>query len=155
MTEGPGNHAIRSRDFRYIRYHNGAEELYADDDPWNHNNRAGDQRYADVLVQHRRHLPETEAPGIPARHQTIDDGAWKSGFGKQARPIQTYRPENGEKFVGESLAYSTDNGRTYHLLPDFNPILRHPTTRDSPCRSSCLSVLRPTEFAVTLTRWRN
>lgn len=92
MTEGPGNHAIRSHDYRYIRYHNGAEELYADDDPWNHNNLAADGRYADVLAQYRRHLPETEAPGIPARHQTIDDNAWKSGPGKQARPIQTYKP---------------------------------------------------------------
>ena len=83
MTEGPGNHAIRTRDFRYIRYHNGFEELYADDDSWNHDNLADEQRYADVLAEHRKHLPKTEAPGIPARYQTIDDEAWK----KKAEPM--------------------------------------------------------------------
>ncbi len=77
MTEGPGNHAIRTRDFRYIRYHNDEEELYADDDPWNHTNLASDPKYADVLAEHRQHLPKTEVPGIPQRYQTIDENAWK------------------------------------------------------------------------------
>ena len=84
MTEGPGNHAIRTREFRCIRYHNGEEELYADDDPWNHSNLAGDPKYADVLAEHRKHLPKNEAAGIPARYQTIDEDAWKKKPGKKA-----------------------------------------------------------------------
>ncbi len=71
MTEGPGNHAIRTPGFRYIRYHDGFEELYADSDPWNHTNLASDQTFADVLAKHRQHLPKKEAPGKPERYQTI------------------------------------------------------------------------------------
>ena len=77
MTEGPGNHAIRTSDFRYIRYHNGFEELYKDNDPWNHTNLAPNAEYAQILAQHREHLPKTEAPGIPASYQTLDNEASK------------------------------------------------------------------------------
>ena len=77
MTEGPGNHAIRTSDFRYIRYHNGFEELYKDNDPWNHTNLAPNAEYAQILAQHREHLPKTEAPGIPASYQTLDNKASK------------------------------------------------------------------------------
>ena len=43
MTQGRGNHAVRSRDWRYIRYKDGTEELYdcKTDDPWNHTQPAG------------------------------------------------------------------------------------------------------------------
>ena len=65
MSEGPGNHAIRSREFRYIRYKDGFEELYKDSDPWNHTNLAAKPEYAEVLAQHRAHLPKSEACPIP------------------------------------------------------------------------------------------
>ena len=77
MTEGPGNHAIRTSGFRYIRYYNGFEELYRDNDPWNHTNLAVHAEYAEILSQHRAHLPKTEAPGTPARYQTLDNEASK------------------------------------------------------------------------------
>jgi arylsulfatase A-like enzyme len=77
MTEGPGNHAIRTSGFRYIRYYNGFEELYKDNDPWNHTNLAVHAEYAEILAQHRAHLPKTEAPGTPARYQTLDNEASK------------------------------------------------------------------------------
>ena len=67
MTQGRGNHAVRSRDWRYIRYKDGTEELYdcQTDDPWNHNNLlAGEDRdkYASVVAQHQKWLPKDEAP---------------------------------------------------------------------------------------------
>ena len=67
MTEGRGNHAVRSRDWRYIRYKDGTEELYdcKTDDPWNHTNLlAGEDRdkYASVVAEHQKWLPATEAP---------------------------------------------------------------------------------------------
>ena len=67
MTQGRGNHAVRSRDWRYIRYKDGTEELYdcKTDDPWNHTNLlAGEDRdkYASVVAEHQKWLPETEAP---------------------------------------------------------------------------------------------
>ncbi len=67
MTMGRGNHSIRTREFRYIRYVDGFEELYKDNDPWNHSNLAANPEYAEVLAQHRAHLPKTEAPSRPRR----------------------------------------------------------------------------------------
>jgi hypothetical protein len=62
MTEGRGNHAVRTDRWRYIRYRDGAEELYDhDNDPWEWTNLAGDPRYAKVIANHRRWLPKREA----------------------------------------------------------------------------------------------
>ena len=77
MTEGRGSHAVRTREFRYIRYYDGFEELYRDNDPWNHTNLASNPEYAEVLAQHRAHLPKTEAPGELAKHLTRDSKAGK------------------------------------------------------------------------------
>ena len=67
MTQGRGNHAVRSSDWRYIRYKDGTEELYdcKTDDPWNHSNLlAGEDRvkYASVVAEHQKWLPKDEAP---------------------------------------------------------------------------------------------
>lgn len=65
MSQGEGNYAIRSDRWRYIRYKNGEEELYDhDNDPWEHNNLAGDDKYAGVLAEHRQYLPKNEAPSF-------------------------------------------------------------------------------------------
>ena len=77
MTQGKDNHAIRTKEYRYIRYEDQTEELYADDDPWNITNLAKNPKYADVLAQHRAHLPKTEAPGELAKHLTRDSKAGK------------------------------------------------------------------------------
>ena len=67
INQGRGNHAVRSRDWRYIRYKDGTEELYdcKTDDPWNHTNLlAGKDKenYAAVVSEHKKWLPATEAP---------------------------------------------------------------------------------------------
>jgi arylsulfatase A-like enzyme len=65
-THCADNHGIRSENCRYIRYADGSEELYdvrADPNEWR--NLAGDPRYAEVIKQHRRWLPETSAPPAP------------------------------------------------------------------------------------------
>jgi arylsulfatase A-like enzyme len=69
MTLLPGNHAVRSADFRYIRYADGGEELYDHrSDPWELKNLAGDPEFAPVIREHRRFLPEHEAEqGIELR----------------------------------------------------------------------------------------
>ena len=62
-TFGPGNHAVRSTRWRYIRYVDGSEELYDhESDPHEWNNLADDPDLQDVLQQHRRWLPKTEHP---------------------------------------------------------------------------------------------
>ena len=69
ITEGPGNHAIRTARWRYIRYSNGDEELYDHSkDPWEHTNLVDKPEYAEVLVQHRKHIPKKEAPGKGMSH---------------------------------------------------------------------------------------
>jgi arylsulfatase A-like enzyme len=76
MTQGRGNHAVRSRDWRYIRYKDGTEELYdcRKDSPWNHTNLLAGKdknKFAAVVAEHRRWLPKTEAPegALIQRHQ--------------------------------------------------------------------------------------
>ena len=60
-----GNHSVRSRDWRYIRYRDGTEELYYHpDDPGEHRNLAALSRFQDIINEHRKWLPENGA--LPA-----------------------------------------------------------------------------------------
>jgi len=64
-TFGPHNHAVRSRQWRYIHYSDGSEELYNHaEDPHEWRNLAGDDHYASVIAEHRRHLPQVNAPHL-------------------------------------------------------------------------------------------
>lgn len=59
------NHAIRSENWRYIRYRDGSEEFYDHrNDPGEHQNLAGDPAYADIIALHRQQLPKKDA--LPA-----------------------------------------------------------------------------------------
>lgn len=71
-THNPDNHGVRSKDWRYIRYADGAEELYdMRNDPHEHRNLIGDAEYQDIVAQHRRWLPETSAPLAPGSKHRI------------------------------------------------------------------------------------
>lgn len=62
-THNQGNHAIRSQQYRYIRYADGSQELYdmkADPNEWK--NLAGDSAYAKVIADHAKWLPKTDLP---------------------------------------------------------------------------------------------
>ena len=53
------NHAVRSERWRYIRYSDGAEELYdhsTDHNEWH--NLAGKEKYREVMVEHARWIPK-------------------------------------------------------------------------------------------------
>ncbi|MEM9021501.1 MAG: sulfatase [Planctomycetota bacterium] len=57
---GPGNVAIRSEHFRYIRYNDGSEEFYDHRrDPHEWDNRIADPAYTDAIATHREHLPQS------------------------------------------------------------------------------------------------
>ncbi len=65
------NHAVRSNDWRYIRYRDGSEELYNHkEDPGEHVNLIGNPEYAGIIAKHRKFLPEVDV--LPA-----GDDAWE------------------------------------------------------------------------------
>jgi arylsulfatase A-like enzyme len=67
-THGQGNHSLRSRHWRYIRYGDGGEELYdhrRDPNEWH--NLARDPAYRDVMAVLAEHLPAHDAPRQTAR----------------------------------------------------------------------------------------
>ncbi len=65
MTYLPGNHAVRSARWRYIRYADGTEELYDHDaDPNEWRNVADITSRQDVLAAHRAWLPKSEASQV-------------------------------------------------------------------------------------------
>ncbi|NDD64391.1 MAG: choline-sulfatase [Acidobacteria bacterium] len=96
-THNQGNHSVRSRRWRYIRYANGQEELYdLRQDPHEWRNLARDRdskRYRDVIRDHARWLPKTDAPpvaGSAARLLVNKDGQWY-WEGKLVRPNELER----------------------------------------------------------------
>jgi arylsulfatase A-like enzyme len=65
-THNQGNHAVRTRDHRYIRYADGSEELYdlrTDPNEWS--NLAADPRQADLKRDLARWLPKVDHPPVP------------------------------------------------------------------------------------------
>lgn len=69
-THNHDNHGIRTKDWRFIQYADGTEELYnmkADPNEWT--NLAGDASMASVLEEHRKWIPESKqpAPGSASR----------------------------------------------------------------------------------------
>jgi arylsulfatase A-like enzyme len=58
-----GNMAVRSQNWRYIRYRDGTEELYdRRKDPAEWNNLAGDASYTEIIQEHRKWIPEYADP---------------------------------------------------------------------------------------------
>jgi arylsulfatase A-like enzyme len=65
-THGPDNHGIRTERWRYIRYANGAEELYdLQTDPREWTNLAAVARFAPVKRRLAAWLPQTNAAPVP------------------------------------------------------------------------------------------
>ena len=65
-TYGRNNHAVRSERWRYIRYHDGGEELYDhENDPMEWTNLANDSQYAEVKKQLAGWLPKVNAEEGP------------------------------------------------------------------------------------------
>ena len=62
-THGYMNHAVRSEQWRYIRYADGSEELYDHgDDPYEREDLAGKPNRADRKAKLARGLPRKDAP---------------------------------------------------------------------------------------------
>lgn len=65
-THGFQNHAVRTRQWRYIRYAMGGEELYDETkDPYEWTNLAGDKRYDQVKAELAKAFPKVNQPRGP------------------------------------------------------------------------------------------
>jgi arylsulfatase A-like enzyme len=68
ITFGPGNHAVRSERWRYIRYADGTEELYdAAADPNEFRNLAPEEKYTSLKREFAQLMPKMSAPPKPER----------------------------------------------------------------------------------------
>ncbi len=66
-THHPGNHAVRSEHWRYIRYANGDEELYDHrTDPHEFHNLAKDVKHVKIIQHLAKWIPKESAPQGPA-----------------------------------------------------------------------------------------
>ena len=65
-TFGPGNHSLRSEQYRYIHYNDGSEELYDHAvDPGEKNNLAGNEKYKNIIEEFKKWLPKKEHELLP------------------------------------------------------------------------------------------
>lgn len=77
-THNHDNHGIRSENWRYIIYADGSEELYdmkADPNEWT--NLAGEEKYSEVIAEHRKFIPkENRKPAEGSSHRILiyEDG---------------------------------------------------------------------------------
>lgn len=71
-THNHDNHGVRTRDWRYIRYADGSEELYdMRNDPREWTNLAAAPDHTATLAHHRRLLPASCRPPVPGSSQRI------------------------------------------------------------------------------------
>jgi choline-sulfatase len=79
-THNVGNHSVRSERWRYIRYANGAEELYdTKSDPNEWTNVVHNPKLSKIVGDHARWLPTVNAPPAPGSANRIlvkQDGVW-------------------------------------------------------------------------------
>lgn len=80
-THNQGNHAVRSEQYRYIRYADGSEELYdLKGDPNEWKNLVKDPASTATLESHRRWLPKVDVPSAPgSAHRVLtkgENGTW-------------------------------------------------------------------------------
>jgi arylsulfatase A-like enzyme len=68
ITFEKGNHAVRDERWRYIRYHDGTEELYDEvADPSDFHNLASKPEYTAMKKKFQQWLPKTNADPVPPR----------------------------------------------------------------------------------------
>jgi choline-sulfatase len=76
------NHSVRSERWRYIRYHDGSEELYDHDtDEMEWNNLARDSKYEHIKEELARWLPKVNAPDSPKGNSRARKTATKTSQG--------------------------------------------------------------------------
>ena len=113
-TQGFKNHAVRTDDWRYIRYANGDEELYDDDhDPFEYTNLAKKAKYADRKAELAKWLPKSM---LPACRPPVDQ-ACEVRQGRKRRPRNSQVPSVAP---GHRISIATeDTEKASRLLDSF------------------------------------
>ncbi len=71
-SHNQGNHAVRTEQWRYIRYADGSEELYdMINDPKEWTNLAADAKFAGVKIDLSKWFPKTDLPPAPNSSQRV------------------------------------------------------------------------------------
>jgi len=84
-THGRKNHAVRSENWRYIRYEDGTEELYDhSQDEFEWTNVAGDSTHAKVKAHMQQGLPAKDADNVPDNGGNPAGGRGQKRGGKRA-----------------------------------------------------------------------
>jgi choline-sulfatase len=94
-THNQNNHAVRSERWRYIRYADGSEELYdMQADPHEWHNLALQADRAEVVAEHRKWLPASDAaPVVGSAHRVLtydpasDTATWEGTAVLRTTPI--------------------------------------------------------------------
>lgn len=83
ITHGRNNHAVRDERWRYIRYHDGSEELYDhQNDPHEWTNLAGRAEFAEIQTGLRTWLPKTNAKESYSTRKK-----WKTALNNDQKPL--------------------------------------------------------------------
>ncbi|MGI9242704.1 MAG: sulfatase-like hydrolase/transferase [Verrucomicrobiales bacterium] len=103
-THGRKNHAVRLRDWRYIRYEDGGEELYNHtQDPLEYTNLAGSAEHEAVIEELGSHLPSEDAPAPASRSAAVKKAPAKGWSERIAKKLPAGEGA-GRLFDGSSLA---------------------------------------------------
>ncbi|MBD3675921.1 MAG: sulfatase [Planctomycetaceae bacterium] len=71
-THNRGNHGIRTENYRYIHYVDGAEEFYdLRKDPREWNNIIDDPDYQSIIAEHRQWLPKVDVEMVPGSRARV------------------------------------------------------------------------------------
>lgn len=98
-THGRGEHAVRNQRWRYIRYHDGTEELYDhDQDPMEWKNLAGQPVRQALKQDLARWMPKKESPEAPSAKAGTQPRA------KNPAKAKSPRGKPGAKKPGQSRA---------------------------------------------------
>ena len=87
------NHAVRDRDFRYIRYRDGSEELYDHrSDPNEHRNLSADSEYGAVKERLGAYIPQ---------NNVVPDVIAEGGLDSFGRKVEKLRTEGVPEWLGK------------------------------------------------------